>query len=288
MADPYPFTPLLAHMALPAPLDAYLDAKINPEAEKPYFRYRPLAAYKQYLPALLYARCPLCGARCESAIDTGLLPTNMIDYTIMYNATPSMDYPRPVCPHLVGTHAFFHLHGYIPEEVDYLELDSGEVPLVTPWFLDKLGGCAVLHAVPVCRLEQGELIPSYTRFFLTYFCHDPRQLLQATYAMQAESVKSEDDYYPYTIASGYRVYHTGGHMPVGDGWETMKDHVRAYYEEKYDLPRWARAGRLGYLDYSSPELPLRIGEGLELPELYRDIQGRRYYFLWMNGRFRTY
>jgi hypothetical protein len=198
-----------------------------------------------------------------------------------------MDYPRPICSHLLGTHEFFHLHGHIPAEVDELTLDSGEVPLVTPWFLDKLGGCAVLHALPICRLEQGKLVPAYTRFFLTYFSQDPRQTLEATYALQAEAAK-DDSYYPYTIASGYGIYNTRGQMPAGDGWESMRDPTRAYYEEKYDLPRWARLGKLGYLDYTSPELPLRIRDGLELPALYFPIEGRRYHFIWSNGKFRTY
>lgn len=288
MVNPYPLTPLLAHWHLPAPLEAYLRAKIDPEAVSLYVRYRRLDAYKRYLPVLLYARCPLCGARCENALDTGVLPTNMLDYTILYNALPSLNYPRSICPHLVGTHEFFHLHGHVPEEVSHLQLDSGEVPLVTPWFLDKLDGCVVLHALPIGRVEQGRLVPAYTRFFLTYFSQNPRQTIEATYALQADSMARDDTYYPYTIASGYRVYHTGRELPVQDGWEGMNEKVRTYYEEKYDLQRWARAGKLGYLDYTSTDLPLRISHGLELPDLYGKLAGRRYHFFWSGGRFRTY
>ena len=47
----------------------------------------------------------------------------------------------------------------------------------------------------------------------------------------------------------------------------------------------ATQGKLGYLDFTQPDLPLRIGPGTQLPALYRNIQGAHYSYMWRNGEF---
>ncbi|HEX2906734.1 MAG TPA: hypothetical protein VHO69_07740 [Phototrophicaceae bacterium] len=242
------------------------------------------------VPCYLYAICPICQAVCSAYIDTYTLPSNQLPLTLDPVIVPPRGYPKgwaTPCPHFLGIQTFLNLHNQEPKEVSTLHLYNGEVPLVTPWFLnDQDKGSVVLHALPVCRIVGNAFVPAYTRFFLTYFCADPAQILENIYSAQAEDARQEDDYQPYTIATAYQIFHQR-HLPrKHDGWEQMTPPVRAYYEEKYDLSRWARIGKLGYLDFT--DLKLHLGQNLELPAIYQQIAGRKYWHFWSDGQFYTY
>jgi len=221
--------------------------------------------YWRIVPHYTYAYCPICQARYHEPADTysidgwGMYPDLK---KTLYNIYST--YPR--CPHFLGIHAFFNLHGNFPNEVDYLSNRAGEAPYLTPWFFpDDIASYAVLHALPVCRIEAEQFVPRYTAFSLTYFSQHPKLVLKRHYAVEAERGKDDPEYYP-------AIFYPAPVYPA------------RIDEALYDLPAWVARGQLGWLDFTQANMPLRIGVGLELPEIYRAIQGSRNTYVWRKGK----
>jgi hypothetical protein len=171
-------------------------------------------------------------------------------------------YPRPTpCAHFMGIHKFINLHDQVPTEKDYFANHTGEVPYLTPWFFpEDIKTQAVLHALPICRVDRDRFVPSYTVFSLTYFSQKPREVLRRHFQAEAKNLKDDPDYHPPTV-----------HPPWGG-------------DQLYDLAQWAQQGKLGWLDVTQLGLPLRLGQGAELPTMYRQIAGSRRVYTWRNGR----
>jgi hypothetical protein len=236
--------------------------------------------YLQIIPSYLYARCPICQTDCYAKIDTynlrclGFLDTKLrLDGGFIL----SPDYPyayQPTCEHFLGTHSFRNLHDIEPFELGEqsefpIHFMNGEAPLITPWFVrDDVESYAILHALPCCRIEQNKFVPSYTLFILTYFSSQPRLLINLHYAEEFKTMEEDSEYYPLNVQQPF---------------------ANVASEEagsEYDLSHWAAQGKLGCLDYRESDLPLLIGKDTILPEIYRDIKGRRYSFLWYEGKFK--
>jgi hypothetical protein len=231
-----------------------------------------ISRYASVIPKYTYAQCPICHTECTERIDTyslaewGYIPNSDLENTIG-NARLYYDrdgyfgaYP---CRHFLGVHVFLNLHGLLPREVKDLSIRTGEVPFVTPWLLARqIKAYAVLHALPVCRIEGSEFVPSYTLFCLTYFSEDRDGLRGLIYEDQSkDSPNDPEDYGSLVAFPGDRA------VP-----------------RQYDLAYWAIRGWLGWLDITQSELPLRIGQGSQLPYIYRDVQGARHEYLWQNGQ----
>jgi hypothetical protein len=242
------------------------------------------------IPTYIYARCPICAAICQQPINIYSLHFRSLELSIPHGMVlkgNGLNGRGIACSHHLGVHEFINLHGKLPHEVDYLVFDSGEVPYITPWFLpDDIESFAVLHALPIHQVLEGQFIPAYTRFMLTYFSVESATIIQRGYDSQRNAIKNDDEYYPYTLAQPYRLMS----LPTDttDVIAELPKKFRDYYEPMYDLSRWAANGKLGYLDYSSPDLPLMLGNGLTLPAYYQQIEGRKYYCLWQAGQFRPF
>ncbi|MGB8647449.1 MAG: hypothetical protein WCF84_19595 [Anaerolineae bacterium] len=50
---------------------------------------------------------------------------------------------------------------------------------------------------------------------------------------------------------------------------------------------YAERGQLGWLDWTQPGLPLRLGKGIQLPALYAHPTGKPYSYFIQDGRFYT-
>lgn len=265
----YPYPPLLSLLKFFCTPDEYK------QRIKPHIGWRggiknpPIGdAYWQVVPLYTYAICPICRHEYREPADTyslggwGPYPDLMPALYVIPSEYPT----NPPCAHFLGIHAFLNLHGHLPTEVDYLSNRTGEVPYLTPWFFpDDIESYAVLHALPICRLEAEQFVPRYTIFSLTYFSQQPKEVLQRHYAEEAEYAKGDPEYYGTTVCPA----------PI---YPVRLD------EALYDLSAWAARGQLGWLDFTRADTPLRIGAGLQLPETYRNIQGNRNIYVWRKGK----
>jgi hypothetical protein len=227
-------------------------------------------AYLAVLPEYIYARCPLCQAVCIERIDTYERPDNFPCLKNELNGSYILprNFPQdPPCEHFLGIHPFFNSHGQ-PLGPEYFTNTAGEVPFMTrTLFQDAMSTYAVLHALPMCHIENGTFVPRYTLFMLTYFCTNPRLKIEAHYKKQYAFGKGDDEFYPGDIVDNV-------------------DYVRG--DDAYDLPQWAARGLLGWLDFTQPDLPLQIGLNRQLPEFYRQIVGLRQSYIWHKNKFRSH
>lgn len=232
--------------------------------------------YLNFLPNYIYARCPICKQVCHEPIDTYSLPSNHLK--ISAHGPFGNDYPaHPLpCKHYLGTHSFLNLHEQTPTFPDLPDRDAvtitfGEVPYVSAWLLDEPSSYVVLHALPICAIEDETFVPRYTRYILTYFNSNPARLISRIYREHS----NEEGEVPWLT---YEAYYAGSKLtPPSTDLKFMTDQWREHYEPLYDLENWVSEGKLGWLDYTSPELPLKFGQ---LPAIYHTILGRRYRFRW--------
>jgi hypothetical protein len=225
--------------------------------------------YWQLLPQYTFARCPICGNCYTHSADTySLRGWNASNDRLLalYRYVPY----QPLCAHFLGIHEFMNLHDQEPSELGYLANSAGEVPRLTPWFLpEDIPSFAVLHALPICRIEAEQFVPAYTVFILTYFSENPGLLLERHYQTEAERGRGDPEYYP--------------------GFFSLPGLTRNYDEKLsapyYELDQRADRGQLGWLDYTRADLPLCLGTGKRLPGIYRHVEGRRYMYTWRDGRF---
>lgn len=239
--------------------------------------------YWRILPEYTVAECPICAYRLQSLVDTysligwgsfrglvqSLYRSDMDSITAgpVSQGTPKFAH----CAHFFGIHEFLNLHKVPPPNTDYWSNRTGEVPYITPWFFpDDVPTYAVLHALPICRIEEGTFVPTYTVFSVTYFSQDRKEIL----TRWRERVKNEGlgdpEYYPSLLAipHSYSAY--------------------AWRSAQHDLVTWTHQGKLGFLDITQPNLPLSIGKGIELPEIYRNIQGRLAIYTWRRGQLESF
>ena len=162
-------------------------------------------------------------------------------------------------------HLFLNLHGILPTEMLNIDNEAGGVPFITPWMMpENLETCAVIHALPICRIEGEAFVPRYTLFILAYFSPEPEAVIRQHYATEWERGKDDREFHPRSLGTPFIATSPDG-------------------QHLYDLQAWAQAGKLGYLDFTDPTLPLRIGKHLQLPTLYQQIAGRQGAYRWRDG-----
>lgn len=258
----YPYPALTSLLQVAATPEEYL--RLIPPS--PFWRggnIPPTAPYWSVVPVYTYTECPLCGRRYQEPADTYTL----LGWSISaFSSTLyiSRRYFRSLtwCPHFVGIQLFANFHQITPYELKYVQNNWGEVPYLTPWFLpDDLDSFAVLHALPICRIETAQFVPRYTLFILTYFSENGRGVLGRHYDREWARGAHDPEFYPSTLA------------PPGHKEGNL-----------YNLPYWSASGRLGWLDFNDPDLPLRIGSSLEWPKLYYPIPGRQSAFNWRRDK----
>lgn len=197
------------------------------------------ANYWQNIPDYLVARCPLCGATYSARLDT---------YNLEYWVRPTFgesvyrQYAQAInCPHFIVVHHFINLNSVMPTELPYTELGC-EVPHVISVFLpDDVESYAVMHALPICRVEDDQFVPRYSLYTITYYSEDPALLIKRR----------------WQVMPGSEVMFSRG-LRTKDSWSLIK---------------WVQAGKLQWLDPESPDLPLRTGPVEAFP--YVNIQGHK-------------
>lgn len=215
--------------------------------------------YWRRLPTYLFARCPLCGAEYTSVADTH----SLLEWVISgarYQFTFSAYFQKEGCTHFTGVQSFINLNGYFPTEVDNFNGECGDIPIVMPeLLLDEFQAGAVIHSLPICRVEGNEFAPRYSLYTVTYYSDAPGEARPRSYNLRfPEGVKDDGD----------------------SGFPVLFDSSGRSYREPLvgDLRYWVERGKLHWLDLDDPTLPLKSGPANEFP--YAGIQGfgKRYIY----------
>lgn len=196
--------------------------------------------WREKAPIYLLATCPFCLQPNTEKMDTHSLRGWWFNFA-------GGDIGRKVfrCDHFALTEAFVHFHNQEPAGLwgEY----PAEVPHVIGYVLEEGLAQAVIHAVPICRIEQEQFIPAYTAFLVTYFARqNPKQVRERV-------IKFNIDY----VEAGLAIEIIN--PPEG-------------YEHWYDLAAYVARGELWWVDASDPALPIRTHDVAAFP--YQDIHGR--------------
>ena len=128
------------------------------------------------------------------------------------------------------------------------ELFPPEVPFVVGFLLEQRTCRAVLHALPVCQIEQGRFVPRFSMFLMTYFSETPEAAYRELVAFASRSSGAEG------YAGDFRLPPAGN-----DSW--------------WNLRPWVEAGSLFWVEAHDPDLGLRTQASDAFP--YGEISGRR-------------
>jgi cytohesin len=158
--------------------------------------------YRSKLPTYLLARCPICGGRVHEAVDTfslsgpgwwlsesrgfgwyGRQIKMPVDGKMPPNHRNRLSEPsyQTECDHVQAVTYNVNLNNVFPDDVSPLGyvIIGSEPPQVLRPFMEQSGSYAVIHAMPVGRLDDETWQPWYTVYFSTYFHEKPYTLQQA-------------------------------------------------------------------------------------------------------------
>jgi hypothetical protein len=120
----------------------------------------------------------------------------------------------------------------------------GEPPYVIGHLLES-GRCrAVIHALPVCRIESGIFVPRYNLILISYFSKNPKEAVR-------DVIRFNLDWYdPESIVL---------EMPI----------IPPGQEHWADLLHWVAAGQLYWVDGTDPELNIKTDDVSAFP--YKEL-----------------
>jgi len=214
--------------------------------------------YFRRLPIQPIAQCPYCGSYILQPVDIfsliGFYPLLNIDD--LYHGIPwcadRLSLKWQHCEHFIITTFSVNLHNLTPDDPPSWMLrrrwiTMHSAPRVMVWPLIAHQTSAVIHALPIGRLDDLEPMHRYTIYFVSYFGGSTTNLY------------TEAMWVPTDL---------GG--PATEG---------VYYD--LDLIKWVKAGRLFWLDPDNPELLMR-GPAEAFP--YANIQPKGWYEIVEGGR----
>ncbi|MCG3212509.1 MAG: hypothetical protein FOGNACKC_06179 [Anaerolineae bacterium] len=193
-----------------------------------------LQEYIRRLPVHFVAQCPYCNSPILQPVDSfsliGFYPLiNISDFYHSSEAwTANLPPPRQCCRHAIVATLSVNLNGLIPDDLPTWALNRKwgklhSAPRVMVWPLIARQTSAVIHALPIGRLDDPEPIHRYTAYFVTYFANGTTNLY------------TEDMWVPTDVE-----------RPATEG---------VLYDP--DLAKWVRAGRLFWLDPNDPTRLIR-------------------------------
>ena len=220
-----------------------LQIKLSVPSYKKLIQNRATLKSSSQLPQYTIAHCPLCHANNEENINT---------YSLHGwsrrpgDAVFSKQLIQHHCPHFVIVEPFIHFHGLWPQAARGLL--GPEQPCVKAHLLDKQQAVAVIHTLPLCRIENNHFIPRYTLFMVTYFAANPQTAQEeiTTHNLQ----HTDEPYIPSPFLGGCQ--------------EDRGD----------DLSYWVAKGQLFWLDTPPPIFTLQTNDTASFP--YKGIKGRTF------------
>ncbi|MCR9144069.1 MAG: hypothetical protein NXI24_17610 [bacterium] len=230
--------------------------EINARAESKNLLVRMVDEYWNTIPVYTISRCPFCNKIHEEPVDT---------YTLR-NWIPEARSGRDVfreeldvrrhCQHMVIVQSFINFNGIRPEE-SATELSDGhfefpaEVPHVIGFLLENdMETAAVMHSLPICRIENGEFVPRYSLYTITYY---------AANLFHVALLGGKLMHYREEEVGRRKLVH-----PMHEGDQ----------DDWWNLWKWVEQDLLWWLEPDQPGSVLQHGSYEEFP--YKEIKGRRF------------
>lgn len=270
----------------------------------------------------LVSRCPFCGVERKALLDTySLLEWSQSSLgfgQVVGHAEDEREH-KSACKHFVAIQRFANLEGIVPVET-FTFSTKLHLPFVIPPHLPiHVPSIAVIHSVPICRIEAVDNGDVYNLYFNRFV--KPQASFRVVDKLKSRlgvHYKSLGEASPRTIErlaqsrfirryTGFFVAHysedpkamrTGfvdtqlDETALHDPDFTMADlstvddmkGIRIKYPQGYDLPKWVAQGKLQWLDLSHPEMPLKAEPIAKFPyiNLY-DITGQKGHFEYRLG-----
>jgi hypothetical protein len=148
----------------------------------------------------------------------------------------------------------------VPQEIRSYRSEL-DVPFVMPPFVAKQQAAAVIHSLPICRIEAETFVPRYSAFFLVYYADDPAAIRTQRATQNLADGANDPEYYPSA---------------------TFTNSEASAYADAYDLNVWVERQKVYWLDPTTPDLVLQTGPSERFP--YADIAGYRRPFTIRNGK----
>jgi hypothetical protein len=220
--------------------------------------------FRRRLPVQLLARCPYCLTRVLQPFDSFSLAGFYEGFQLykLYEGGYEWHtgkWSQNRCHHALFTTPFVNLNDLQPDDVPAWILKSGSLgidsqpfdcsPYIVVWPLIAKETSAVIHSLPIGRLDDSQPVPRYTAYFVTYFADD------------ASNVRS------MWVSGGSE---SGSLVPATGGVAI-----------DLDLLKWVRAKRLFWLNPKSPEQLVQ-----ESPEMfpYANVQPTGWYRILGGGQ----
>jgi len=195
------------------------------------------------LPKYIIAICPICNKNNVDHLDTYSVVSWDKGHGSQAFGYGEVDH----CEHFSFTQPFIHFHNIWPEDARHML--GPEVPYVVGHLLESNLCLAVIHALPICRIENKEFVPSFTLYLLTYFSTEPESAYNSLISFNIKYIE------PGTIEA-FIIPQKG-------------------YENWWDLSYWVSTGKLYWMDASDKKLALKYKDVDNFP--YSGITGRRYF-----------
>ncbi len=217
-------------------------------------------AYWQGLPTYVFARCPFCGGAYTSLLDTHSLDAGGKTYREDDRSVFAGHSTNVGCGHFVALQKFVNLNGLVPLEVGYFN-DYLDVPFISPRLVpDDVPTYAVMHSLPLCRLEEGVFVPRYAVYTIAYYSQEPLVMRKRGAIEPLPPLQGDNEGYHGTV-----FFYSRGLRP-----------------EWYDLRLWVERKKLQWLDPASDNLALKAGPPEAFP--YVNIEGFRRPFQYRDGQ----
>lgn len=266
--------PALQHLKITFQPDAYI--KFQEDREKMIWSELTsapvVAAYAKKLSNYLIARCPICQTEYTAKLDLHSLK-GLYGQSMESNAD-QIGGSKQYCEHFFAIHYFINLNGLFPHESSHYFTNYYDVPFISPSFLpDEVPSYAVMHSLPICRIEDGQFVPRYYLYTITYY------VLEDYVSWQTFS------FLPDRQIRGGILFEQRKAGPRGEWQNILYTNFEANnHPEWWNLPLWVKRKKLLWLDPDSPDLALRSGPVEKFP--YANVRGYRKSIEIRDGEFR--
>lgn len=193
------------------------------------------------LPVYSIARCPFCFEENTERLNTYAMDGWHTGYgSAIFDSRAIVQH----CKHFALTQSFFHFQNIWPSEANGML--GPEVPHVIGHLLSSGHCLAVIHALPICRIEDSVFVPRYILFMVSYFSEKPKEA--------------------YDAVIGFNV----PYVEDGVAWPFISPPKGR--ENWWNLQEWITQGQLFWVNGNSPSLEISTRDPSNFP--YGKITGR--------------
>jgi hypothetical protein len=231
--------------------------------------------YWATIPEYLIARCPICKQPHIQQIDNYCLW-----HWLKISSMSTVNYDRKPkrCNHFVGVQSFLNFNAQLPSNDELsdksLTSNQSEVPFINPYLLpDYIESYAVIHALPVGKIDKTNFSLPYTVFTITYYAEPWEEAFNNWFFEWTKPFKIKQNF------DNFRKNREWG-MSVEEADSTPF---------AWDLNYWVNKGKLfwldlNYLDSTNSQLALPLNKlGDTFP--YNNISGVKFAYTYTMGRY---